>query len=161
MKTRSQCECRPKMKAEPSSNLNSKNVPCLRHYLVCISVVRFFLLERTSHPVLTFKNLYDDSLGTGWKPGSSKIWTFWFWFYHFFSNSRTSGPSFWIGPVPCTHYTFLNATKFMTNFLEKSLIYGFFIIKNVWVLLKMDTVLGWQVGHSSRLLNFEILISIN
>jgi hypothetical protein len=32
----------------------------------------------------------------GFELGFSKIWNLQFWFYHIFSNSRTSRPGFWI-----------------------------------------------------------------
>jgi hypothetical protein len=62
--------------------------------MVSTSVVRFFLFERTSGLVLTFKNLCDNSPGTGLSQVLPKFEPFGSSFYHIFSNSRTSWTQF-------------------------------------------------------------------
>ncbi len=86
--------------------------PCLRPSLVCISVVQFFLVERTSGPILTFKNLYDDSLGTGLSQVLPKFEPFDSGSIKYFQIQELPNPVFESGLVSCTHYTFPNATKF-------------------------------------------------
>jgi hypothetical protein len=55
------------------------------------------------------------------EPGSSKIWTLPFGFYHIFSNFKNPLDSiFEPGSVSCTHYTFPNAKDYMsTKFYDK------------------------------------------
>ncbi len=111
--TRSQCECKPKMKAEPSSNLNSKNVPCLRH-VWREPLIQFWHLK--IYMTILWVRLWSQVLSKfePFDSGSIKVFQIQEPLHHQFH-------------VHTTHSSMLQ--NFMTNLLEKSPISGFFYHK--------------------------------